>query len=123
MSWNKQYRPKSFSQLHLHAARESLSQLLLQPILPQAYLFSGPKGTGKTSASRILSAVLNDPRNATFVADRLASHSRKAGTAKKLFEPDDSEELVARILNGQSLAVHELDAASNLGIDDIRALK
>lgn len=124
MSWNRLYRPRSFSQLHLQTVKESLLQLLVQPRLPQAYLFAGPKGTGKTSASRILSAVLNDPRNAALVTERLSqTPTAVKGKVQALLEPNESDELVTRILSGRSLTVHELDAASNRGIDDIRALK
>ncbi len=123
MSWNKKYRPRSFSQLHLEKARTALLQLLHNPRFPQAFLFSGPKGTGKTSASRILAALLNDPQNKQLVIERLLGTNLPKTKMIPLREPDSAQEIVSRILDGRSLIVHELDAASNRGIDDIRSLK
>ncbi len=126
MSWNREYRPHTVNDLHLTAVREYFLSLLKADTLPQVFLFAGPKGTGKTSTARILAALLNDPRNAEAVTERLArTGANKNTTAESvpLLEPDDSNTLVKNILTGNSYVVHELDAASNRGIDDIRALK
>nr|MBP9820448.1 AAA family ATPase [Candidatus Woesebacteria bacterium] len=82
-------------------------------------LFTGPKGTGKTSASRIIGAILNDPRNEKAVQ---AAYF-KQGKLAPLLEPNPKEPSVARILTGTSFVVAELDAASNRGIDDVRQLR
>lgn len=77
-------------------------------LFPQVLLFAGPKGTGKTSTSRIIGALLNDPRNEP---------------GKAFQEPDDSDPLLSSIFEGTSYVVQEMDAASNRGIDDVRSLK
>ncbi len=121
MSWNRTYRPRTIEDLHLIDVREQLTNLLTSPQLPHAYLFAGPKGTGKTSASRILAALFNDPKNQANIAIRLKDGAQ--GKQKTLSEPSNDNDIVKRILEGNSLVVQELDAASNRGIDDIRALK
>lgn len=124
MSWNRQYRPQQVSELHLDAVREYFLSFLQGTDLPQAFLFTGPKGTGKTSTARIVAAVLNDPQNETAVQARQLHQSDRANSSSTTFqEPSLSDPLVLNILRGESYSVHELDAASNRGIDDIRALK
>lgn len=120
-SWFTKYRPSKLSQLHLLSVRSALERLAQGQTFPHALLFAGPKGTGKTSSARILAAMLNDPANA-----EATQHLFFGGPAPKklgLKEPNLEDELVARIRLGRSLVVTELDAASNRGIDDVRALK
>ncbi|MEX0896147.1 MAG: DNA polymerase III subunit gamma/tau [Patescibacteria group bacterium] len=120
MNWNQVYRPTQISDLHLKVVREYCQKLLTSDSFPQAFLFAGPKGTGKTSTARILGAVLNNPSNATSVQALLFDQKKPA---QPLQEPDTSLPLTQAILQGQSYLVQEQDAASNRGIDDIRALK
>lgn len=108
MSWYRQYRPTTISGLHLQSVREQLEKLRTAKTFPHALLLTGPRGAGKTSTARIIAAMLNDPANAK-------------GTPLKDVNPKD--ELVQRIIQGNSLAVNEMDAASHRGIDDVRALK
>src|SRR5258708_4607717 len=89
--------------------------------VPHALLFAGPKGTGKTSAARIVSAMLNDPANAEIV-DAVFFGQKNAGK-KEFQDPNSAEEIVQRIQRGTSYVVNEIDAASYRGIDDIRQLK
>lgn len=96
MSWPLKYRPRTFDELALKDVREQLKKLLTSSDAPQVFLFAGPKGSGKTSTSRIISAFLNS-------------------------DLDDTEK--DRIFSGSSFVVQEMDAASNRGIDDIRSLK
>ncbi|MDQ3009036.1 MAG: DNA polymerase III subunit gamma/tau, partial [bacterium] len=120
MSWYRKYRPRAISQLHLTSVRTMLSSYLEQGQLPQVFLFSGQKGTGKTSTARILAAILNDPVNAEQLKS-LFSHDEVARV--KLSEPVTVSAEQEQIFNGSSYLVRELDAASNRGIDDIRALR
>lgn len=107
-NWNIKYRPQTIEELHLQVVRDQLNSFLKEGSVPQSMLFAGPKGTGKTSASRIIGAVLNDPRNKN---------------ADTFYDVDKSSELSEKILKGSSFVVQELDAASNRRIDDVRALK
>jgi len=95
---------------------------------PHALLFTGPKGTGKTSAARIVAAILNEPLNEAAVETLFFQAPAAAIKAKKtlnpqLQEPVPASEIVQRIYRGSSFVVTELDAASHRGIDDIRQLK
>lgn len=120
-NWNQLYRPRRVQDLHLTSVREALLQLMVAPHFPQALLFAGPKGTGKTSVARIIGALLNDPANDAAVEQRFFSHPDKG--ILPLTEPDPHSPLAESIFSGQSYVVQELDAASNRGIDDVRALK
>ncbi len=120
MNWNRKYRPKKIADLHLTKVREHFLALLKSGKFSQVFLFAGPKGTGKTSTARIVAALLNDPANEAAVTEIFF---KKSGKAKPLQEPNSANERIERIFSGSSFMVQELDAASNRGIDDIRALK
>jgi len=121
MSWFTKYRPKTVSQLHLQSVRENLLRLINSGSFPHALLFSGPKGTGKTSSARIVAALLNDPHNEPAI-DYIFFGKQKPQDLK-LAEPDPDLPLSQKIYTGESYVVNEMDAASNRGIDDIRILK
>jgi DNA polymerase III subunit gamma/tau len=99
------YRPQKVSELDLADVRENLQKILKSKKIPHAFLFSGPKGTGKTSAARIVAKTINCPHK------------------KKEDEPCNRCEICQEITNGSSLDLIEIDAASNRGIDDIRNLR
>ncbi len=103
------YRPKKISELDSLNLREKLESVLkgkLPDNIPHAFLFTGPKGLGKTSTARIVAKAIN-------------CTNRKDGE----IEPCDKCDSCVSITNGSSLDVLELDAASNRGIDEIRDLR
>ncbi len=119
MSFYLTYRPQTIEELDLEKVREQLQSIIRSGEFSHAYLFAGPKGTGKTSSARIVSKLLNCESNAAYFEAKKAA--KKSG--KKLHEPCNKCETCQRITRGSSLAVMEMDAASNRGIDDIRELR
>lgn len=111
MSWYRTYRPQRIEQLHLADVRKQLQNMLKSGELPQAFLFTGPKGTGKTSSARIIAKVFNCSKNA----------KHKKNTAYT--EPCTECESCVAISNGSAMNVIEIDAASHRGIDHIRELR
>src|SRR3989344_9031401 len=99
------YRSQTLDELDLENVRESLKKIVSRGNIPHAFLFSGPKGTGKTSAARILAKIVN-------------CENPPAGG-----EPCNKCEQCISIAKGENLDVIELDAASHRCIDDIRALR
>ena len=100
------YRPQKISDLDSDLVREKLKEVISGKNLPHAFLFTGPKGLGKTSAARILAKVLN-------------CTNRKANE----FEPCNKCSQCKSITDGINLDVMEIDGASNRGIDEIRDLR
>ncbi|MBL7036288.1 DNA polymerase III subunit gamma/tau [Candidatus Microgenomates bacterium] len=106
MTFYLEYRPKNIDELDITSVRESLGKIIKSGHIPHAFLFAGPKGTGKTSAARILAKVINC--EAKLKIDKKPCN--KCGQCKS-------------ITSGTNIDVLEMDAASNRGIDDIRALR
>jgi len=96
------YRPKNLDELDLTEVSESLKKIVKSGSIPHAFLFAGPKGTGKTSAARILAKIINcESKN----------------------PPCDKCGQCLSITKGNNLDVIEMDAASHRGIDDVRILR
>mgnify|MGYP003289845370 FL=1 len=101
----RRWRPQDFDTLvGQHAVKTALSNALASGRIAHAYLFTGPRGTGKTSTARILAKALN---------------CDKGPTAHPCGECLNCE----RIAAGASMDVIEIDAASNRGIDEIKSLR
>jgi DNA polymerase III subunit gamma/tau len=114
MSWYRTYRPQTVAGLHIIPVRDAFQRILDSGSFSHAYLLTGPKGTGKTSAARILAKVLNCETNRDAI--------EKKGKKQTLKEPCNTCSSCLAITQGTSMCVVEMDAASNRGIDDIRSL-
>ena len=105
----RKYRPQTFDDL---VAQEHVTQALRNAVvlgrLAQAYLFSGPRGVGKTTAARLLAKAINCQ---TDLAERENAEPCRQCDACRAFE------------EGRSLNVIEIDAASNNKVDDVRDLR
>lgn len=109
------YRPQKISELGLFDIREGLAKFLKSGRVSHALLFVGPRGTGKTSAARIVAKAINCQKR-----EKREKETRKT---QKIFEPCNRCLMCQEITEGSALDLIEIDAASNRGIDDIRNLR
>lgn len=106
----RKYRPQQLSDLiGQDVIKDTLTDSLKLGKIAHAYLFTGPKGTGKTTTARILAKMLNCEKN--------SKQDISFG------EPCNKCDSCVSITDGAAMDVLEIDAASNRGIDDIRDLK
>src|SRR5258708_162802 len=106
MVFYRKYRPQTIDELDSEKVREKLSAVLLSKEIPHAFLFTGPKGLGKTSTARILAKVVN-------------CENRKATE----YNPCNTCDACLSITSGTNIDVLEIDGASNRAIDEIRDLR
>ena len=101
----RKYRPDSFETL---IGQDNIAQTLKNSIirgkLAHAYLFCGPRGVGKTTTARIFAKAIN------------------CSNPSPQMDPCGKCESCLSFSEGRSYCIHELDAASNNGVDDIRNL-
>lgn len=107
MAFYRIYRPKVLEEVDNEPVRAAIESLLSKPRdrLPHAYLFTGPKGTGKTTAARIVAKLFNCER------------PTEAGAPCGVCEQCNA------IAQSRHEDVVEIDAASNTGVDNIRDLR
>ncbi len=105
MVFYRKFRPQTIEELDSKEVREKLYNALKSPEISHAFLFTGPKGLGKTSAARIVAKSLNCEKKT------------------KGIEPCNKCNQCISITNGTNMDVLEIDGASNRGIDEIRDLR
>ena len=101
LKWRPKYFKDVVGQPHI---TETIEKAFEKDRLAQAFLFSGPRGVGKTTTARLLAMSLN-------------------GSDKPTTKYDIDSEKVKSIISGSSMDVIEIDGASNRGIDEIRELR
>ena len=112
MVFYRKYRPQKIEELDSAEVRESLYSILSKDSFSHAFLFTGPKGLGKTSTARIVAKVINCSREA-----------RSGSAREKKIEPCNKCQQCLSITSGTNMDILEIDGASNRGIDEIRDLR
>ena len=127
MVYYRKYRPQTIEELDSIDVRDKLYSVLKNSSVPHAFLFTGPKGLGKTSTARIVAKVVNCEEKSKLKSQKsklqLKSQKlRNEGTQDQI-EPCNKCYQCTSITNGSNIDVLEIDGASNRGIDEIRDLR
>ncbi len=139
MVFYRKYRSQTIDELDNANVRQTLTSVLRVADAPHAFLFTGPKGLGKTSTARIVAKAVNCERLASRKLAVSLDEEKKQELNAKPLESDDSRVMTSTldasiepcntceqcisITNGTNLDVMEIDAASNRGIDEMRDLR
>ncbi|MCK4453757.1 DNA polymerase III subunit gamma/tau [Candidatus Parcubacteria bacterium] len=109
----RKYRPQTFKEIvgQEHIVK-TLTNAIASGMISHAYLFSGPRGSGKTSVARLLAKAVN--------CENLTSNIQNQ---KSNFEPCNQCSSCLEIKQGKAIDLIEIDAASHRGIDEIRELR
>ena len=113
MVFYRKYRPQKIEDLDNESVRKTLYSIFSKGSFAHAFLFTGPKGLGKTSTARIVAKIINCEKHTDLKGER----------SEKEIEPCNKCKQCLSITNGNNLDVLEIDGASNRGIDEIRDLK
>lgn len=116
MVFYRKYRPQKIEELDSKEIRDTLHSVFTDKSIPHAFLFTGPKGLGKTSAARIIAKVLNCEKNNK-------NDKEKNVKTNENIEPCNKCVQCTSITNGTNMDILEIDGASNRGIDEIRDLR
>ncbi|HCA66975.1 MAG TPA: DNA polymerase III subunit gamma/tau, partial [Candidatus Jacksonbacteria bacterium] len=107
MTLYRKYRPQTFADfVNQKAIKTTIQNQIISGKIPHAYLFTGPRGVGKTTMARLIAKALNCEKR-----------------SPEIYEPCNACLSCEEITKGISLDMDEKDAASNRGIDEIRSLK
>lgn len=132
MTFYRKYRPQIIEEIDNEEIRKKLSAVLSskslpnrQASFPHAFLFSGTKGTGKTSSARIIAKAINCQNRKPVFAEAAAGRHLTDNIKQKEqdIEPCNKCGICEAITSGTSMDVLEIDGASNRGIDEIRYLR
>jgi len=121
----RKYRPQTFAEVvgQKHVVTTLTNALRLGRV-GQAYLLTGPRGTGKTTLARLFAKAVNcSGRNSADSSRSPRSSSGEASQSLALAEPCNKCQHCLLMAEGRSLDVIEIDAASHTGVDNIRELR